>query len=56
MFTRVCFRFGMAARPDNEDGLFSGTESDNEPFEGFDARDTRRYSQIASKLSNVVHI
>ena len=41
----------MAEQP-NADiplGLFSGEDSDGEQFEGFDARDVRRYAEIASK-------
>ena len=37
------------AGPVNYSGLFSDTESDDEPFEGFDIRETRRYSQVARK-------
>lgn len=40
----------MAEQPRNDD-LFSETDSDEEPFQGFAGRDTRRYVEVATKAT-----
>lgn len=40
----------MAEQSRNDD-LFSETDSDEEPFQGFAARDTRQYAEVATKAT-----
>lgn len=46
----VTKRIIMAERPGPSD-LLSGSESEGEVFEGFDCRDTRRFSEVARKAN-----